>query len=122
MLTYVADGAARLAQLQAGTLQLAQLQSDLKGEAEAAGLQLISIKDVGHCDLILGGQYFGDPHLDTSAPWIQGDDPNSARGKAIREALSLAIDRQQILDVVLKGDGSVTNGPLMVYRRRRSDQ
>ena len=115
VLTYIADGAARLAQLQSGTLQLAQLQSDLKGEAEAAGLQLISIKDVGHCDLVLGGQYFGDPHLDTSAPWIQGDTTNSPRGKAIREALSLAIDRQQILDVVLKGDGSVTNGPLMVY-------
>jgi ABC-type transport system substrate-binding protein len=115
VLTYVADGAARLAQLQSGTLQIAQMQSDLKGEAQAANLQLVSIKDIGHCDLVLGGQYFGDPHLDQPAPWVQGDNPNSPRGKAIREALSLAINRQQILDVVLKGDGRVTNGPLMVY-------
>ena len=109
------DGAARLAQVQAGALDMAQLDNALVNEAEAnPDLQVKGIPHVGNAWVLLGGSYWGDDeHLDRDAPWIQADD--LPKGKAVREALSYAIDRQAILDTVLHGHGALTYGPVLQY-------
>ena len=57
--------------------------------------------------------YSGSPKLDRNSPWIQADNPQ--KGLAIRQALSLAIDRELIRDKVLAGAGEVNFGPLLQY-------
>jgi peptide/nickel transport system substrate-binding protein len=112
----IGDGAAILAQVQSGAVGVGQLSGELAGEAEAAGLKIVSNADIAHTDVMLGGAYFGNNELvDVKAPWIQSLDPADPRGRAIREALSLAIDRQAILDRVLHGQGSLSRGPLITY-------
>lgn len=118
----VADGPARLAQLQTGELDIALLDTVLLAEAQAAGLEFRTIPNVGNAFMILGGSYWGTgghptpegtpgKGLDEDAPWIQANDPEA--GAAIREALSLAIDRQLIIDRILQGEGKIAKGPVV---------
>lgn len=111
----IPDAAARLVQVQSGAVDIAALAGELVGEAEAAGLDLISLPLAANAFIILGGSYWTHPDewLDRDAPWIQADNPDA--GKAIREALSLAIDRDLILATVLSGQGEVAHGPLIQY-------
>ena len=109
----IGDGAARLVQVQSGEVDIANVDSRLIGEAEAAGLTIQAVKDIATVQVILGGMYFGGEELDGDAPWIQADNPE--QGLAIREALSLAIDRQLILDAILRGEGTLNYGPLLSY-------
>jgi peptide/nickel transport system substrate-binding protein len=108
----IPDGAARLTQVQAGAIDLAQLDGSLVGEAEASGLKILGIPAVRNAFIFLGGSYWTMPdQLDKASPWIQADSPE--KGKAIREAMSLAIDRQAILDVALGGHGTLSYGPVV---------
>jgi peptide/nickel transport system substrate-binding protein len=111
VLKEVPDSAARLTQLQSGAVDMALLDSGLVGEATAAGLEIRTIPDVGNVFVILGGSYWGTEQLDRDAPWIQADSPD--KGKAVREAMSLAIDRELILDKVLRGQGAEATGPVI---------
>lgn len=116
VLQEIPDAAARLVQVQSGAVDIAELAPSLTGEAEAAGLTVETVPDVGNVFVILGGSYWGDPEccqLDEDAPWIQAD--NLEAGKAIREALSLAIDRELIFETILKGRGDLALGPLLQY-------
>jgi peptide/nickel transport system substrate-binding protein len=63
--------------------------------------------------VLLGGSYYGTEFLDKTSPWIQADNPE--KGLAIREAMSLAIDRQLIIDKVLHGEGRPAMGPIIWY-------
>jgi peptide/nickel transport system substrate-binding protein len=108
----IPDGAARLTQVQAGAIDLAELDGSLVGEAEASGLQILGIPAVRNAFIFLGGSYWTDPeHLDRDAPWIQADDYE--KGKAVREAMSFAIDRPAILEVALGGHGTLSYGPVV---------
>jgi peptide/nickel transport system substrate-binding protein len=108
----IPDGAARLTQVQAGAIDLAQLDGSLVGEAEASGLKILGIPAVRNAFIFLGGSYWTkDDLLDKTSPWIQADAPE--KGKAIREAMSLAIDRQAVLDVALGGHGTLSYGPVV---------
>jgi peptide/nickel transport system substrate-binding protein len=108
----IPDGAARLTQVQAGAIDLAQLDGSLVGEAEASGLKILGIPAARNAFIFLGGSYWTDPeHLDKDSPWIQAD--NYEKGKAIREAMSLAIDRSAILEVALGGHGTLSYGPVV---------
>jgi peptide/nickel transport system substrate-binding protein len=109
----IPDGAARLAQVQSGAVDIAQLDSNLLGEAQAANLEIATIEDFGNAFILLGGSYYGTPDLDADAPWIQADEPE--KGQAVREAMSLAIDRQLIIDRLLQGKGTIAMGPLIWY-------
>jgi peptide/nickel transport system substrate-binding protein len=111
VLKEVPDSAARMTQLQSGAVDLALLDTGLVREATAAGLEVRTIPDVGNVFVNLGGQYPGHPNLDRNAPWIQADAPD--KGRAIREALSLAIDRQLIVDTILQGKARTAAGPLL---------
>lgn len=109
----IPDAAARLAQVQGGAVDLALLDPSLVGEASAANLGIITSDEVESCAITLGGYYLGTPALDRNAPWIQADAPE--KGLAIREAMSLAIDRQAIFDRLVAGYGSLTYGPIINY-------
>ena len=117
ILQIIPDAAARLAQVRSGAIDVAELGSQLVGEANAAEMTIVSNLDIGHADVLLGGMYFGDEALDQESPWIQGDSPDSEAGRAVREALSLAIDRQLILDRILYGQGALSYAPLYQYNR-----
>jgi peptide/nickel transport system substrate-binding protein len=104
----VADPSARLAQVQSGQADIAELDASLTKEAEAAGLKLHSLVDCCNAFVVFGGMFPGDKNYDRDSPWIQADNPE--KGKAIREAMSLAIDRQLILDQVLRGQGKLAHG------------
>jgi peptide/nickel transport system substrate-binding protein len=113
-ITEIADAAARLAQLQSGAVDIVPLDPELAPEAEGAGdLQIVGVPDIGSAMVVMGGQYTGDANEDVDSPWIQADDPDS--GLAVREAMSLAIDRETILDRVMNGEGTLTYGPLVQY-------
>jgi peptide/nickel transport system substrate-binding protein len=107
-LNIVADEAAGLSQLKTGECDLAPLSPSLLAEAEAAGVKGYEVKDVGTGSMVFGGMYYEKPEKnDCAAPWVQCDGPE--KGRAIREALSLAIDRQTILDKIFLGHGSLTH-------------
>jgi len=109
----VPDSSARLTQLQSGQLDISPVDSNLLEEAKNAGAQVKVFPDIATLQVIFGGMYYGDPALDRNSPWIQADNPE--RGLAIREAMSLAIDRKLILDTVLGGHGDLTYAPLVQY-------
>lgn len=109
----IPEPAARLAQVQSGTVDIANVSSALTAEAKNAGLNTIAVPEIATVQIILGGMYTGSPKLDRNAPWIQADNPE--KGMAIRQALSMAIDRELIRDKVLAGAGEVNYGPLLQY-------
>ena len=109
----IPDPAARLVQVQSGAIDIALLDTALVQEAEAANLRTISVPDVGTSDMILGGSYWGVDGLDEDAPWIQADEPE--KGRAIREAMSLAIDRDVIIERLRFGNGTRTYAPTFQY-------
>jgi peptide/nickel transport system substrate-binding protein len=114
VLKEIPDGAARLAQVKSGAVDLGQLDGSLSGEAaKDKNLTIRGIPHILNSWILLGGSYWGNEHLDRGAPWIQADDPE--KGKAIREALSLAIDRDAILKIALQGHGKKTYGPMFQY-------
>lgn len=111
VLREIPDAAARLAQVQSGTVDMAFLSPDLVPEAKAAKLNLFKTGEVESCAITLGGYYLGTPALDKNAPWVQADNP--AKGLAIRQAMSLAIDRKTIVDRLVNGFGDLTYGPIV---------
>lgn len=106
----VPDDDTRLAQVRSGDLDLAPVGSSQKPEAEAANLNLFSIAGVGTSSIMFGGMYEDHPNRDSDAPWIQDDDPDA--GRAIRQAMTLAVNRQAILDNILYGEGELMRSPL----------
>lgn len=109
----IPDSAARLVQVESGEVDISSLDSRLINEAKNAGLQIFSAKDIATAQVVLGGMYPDAPNYDRDAPWIQADDPD--KGLAVREALSLAINRELILDSVLLGEGTLNYCPFFSY-------
>jgi peptide/nickel transport system substrate-binding protein len=109
----IPDSSARLAQIRSGQLDISPVDSNLVEEAKNADVRLLAFPDIGTLQVILGGMYYGDKALDPDAPWIQADQPE--KGLAIRQAMSLAIDRELILETILGGYGEVALGPLVQF-------
>jgi len=106
----VPDEASALAQVRSGDVDVAPLALRLKGEAEANGVRTITVPGVFNSFMVLGGMYYDHPNYDGSLPWIQEDNPE--QGRAIREALTLAIDRQAIVDQLFQGEGEPSAAPM----------
>jgi peptide/nickel transport system substrate-binding protein len=110
----IPDDAARLAQVESGSADLAVIPGNLVGEAKAkTNLKILGAADFAQAEVELGGQYPGYSYDDPTAPWIQRAAPE--KGLAIRQALSLAIDRQAIVDSILAGQATLTTGPITQY-------
>lgn len=107
----IPDESATLAQLQTGDVDLAAIPLELIPQAEQGGdLEVISVENVGVASLYLGGHYPGTEEFQEDAPWIQTDNPE--KGRAIREAMSVAIDRASIVNDLLGGEGTPVIGPV----------
>jgi peptide/nickel transport system substrate-binding protein len=111
----IPDASTALLQVESGAVDIAPISASLIPQAKGGSInKLVQVKDIGSISIVLGGQFPGDKaHYDTSAPWVQADNP--AKGLAIRQALSYAIDRTTILSKVLHGAGTLIAGPIAEF-------
>ena len=104
-LRWVREDLTRMAALLTGEIHVAALSRELQLEAGRRGMEPAAAGvPTNYLSLFLGGMYFseGDPAYDANVPWA-----NPTTGKMIRQAMNQAIDRQEMLQHVLKGDGEL---------------
>ena len=104
-LRWVREDLTRLAALLTGEIHVAALSRELQLEAGRRGmLPAAAGVPTNYLSLFLGGLYFteGDPDYDPNVPWA-----SPTNGKIIRQAMNRAIDREEMLQHVLKGDGEL---------------
>jgi len=124
----IPDGATRVAALMAGEVDVADITPIDADRVANSGLTVIKLTGDGVAEIITQGRFcFGPqgvpddkgnpvpdrPGYDPSKPWIGDCDPNSeswANAEKVRQAVSLAINKQAILDNILGGFGRM---PLM---------
>jgi peptide/nickel transport system substrate-binding protein len=101
----VSEEATRVAMLQTGALNLAPISYESIARVRGAGLKIIRFERMMHMVGTLQGQYLPDREgYDPKVPWAL---PDREKALKVRKALSLAINRQEIVDQVLQGMGSV---------------
>ncbi len=101
----VPDAATRLAMLKTGEAQLTQIVYDQIAEVKQAKLQVKPMMGVTFMSVFYLGQYLHPKYAaEDTPPWAQGNwwEKDSPAYK-VRKALSLAINRQAIVDHVLQG-------------------
>jgi peptide/nickel transport system substrate-binding protein len=114
----IPEESSRIAGFQTGNLDTTLLSFDsLPLAAEVEGAEIMRIPGGGEAALTFYGQYYvgigtedQQPGYDPELPWVAADpDINSEAWKnaaKVRTALSIAIDRQGIVDTLLQGHGS----------------
>jgi ABC-type transport system substrate-binding protein len=98
----VREEATRLALLLSGEAHIADLPRELQKDAIAKGMKLyFSSFPVDWITVYLGGQYYlpGDKAFKADVPWTN---------KKVRQAMNVAINRQELLKTVFAGKGSLT--------------
>jgi peptide/nickel transport system substrate-binding protein len=101
----VPEEATRVALLQTGEINLAPIGSDSLAKVRSAGLKVVRMEKLMQMVAGLEGQYLPDREgYDPKVPWAQ---PDKAKALKVRQALSLAINRQEIVNKVLQGMGTV---------------
>ena len=104
-LRWVREDLTRLAALLTGEIHVAALSRELQLEAGRRGMQPAAAGvPTNYLTMFLGGQYYGayQDDYDASVPWA-----NPETGIKVRQAMNKAINRQEMLDHVLKGDGEL---------------
>ena len=114
----IPEESSRIAGFQTGNLDTTLLSFDsLPLAAEVEGAEIMRIPGGGEAALTFYGQYYvgigtedQQPGYDPELPWVAADpDINSEAWQSaakVRTALSIAIDRQGIVDTLLQGHGS----------------
>jgi ABC-type transport system substrate-binding protein len=95
------EPATRLAMLLSGEAHIGDLPRELHADAIERGLKrLSSTMSVDWVSVYFGGMYFitGDPAFDPKVPWTD---------VRVRQALNMAVNRQELLDVVFAGRGEM---------------
>ncbi len=101
----VPEEATRVASLQTGALDLAPIGSDSLSKVKAAGLKVIRFEKLMQMVAGLEGQYLPERDgYNPKVPWALSD---AEKALKVRKALSMAIDRAEIVKQVLQGMGSV---------------
>ena len=104
-LRWVREDLTRLAALLTEEIHIAALSRELQLEAARNGMENAEAGAPTHyLTMFLGGQYYldGDTSYDPTIPWASPE-----HGKIIRQAMNKAIDRDAMLEHVLKGQGSL---------------
>ena len=104
-LRWVREDLTRLAALLTGEIHIAALSRELQLEAARNGMVNAEAGAPTHyLTMFLGGQYYGayQDDYDPNVPWASPE-----HGKIIRQAMNKAIDREEMLQHVLKGQGSL---------------
>ncbi len=114
----IPEESSRIAGFQTGNLDTTVIAFDsLSLIQEVEGAEVMQLPGGGEAALTFYGQYYvgigtehQQPGYDPDLPWVSADpDLNSdewARAAKVRNALSIAIDRQGIVDTLLQGFGS----------------
>jgi ABC-type transport system substrate-binding protein len=102
----ILDESTVIAQLKTGQVDIAAVSGRQVKDLEAAGLKIGFSKYASEPFIALGGLYPNRPNYDPSFPWT-GPDPLGENPVKVRKALSLAVDRQAIVDKILFGFGHV---------------
>ena len=100
---WVREDVTRLAMLLTAEAHIASLSRELQVEAARRGMMPAEAAvPTNYLVLYFGGLYFntGDPDYDPSVPWA-----SPTTGKLIRQAMNKAINRQEMMDFVLRGEG-----------------
>jgi ABC-type transport system substrate-binding protein len=101
----VPNDATRLAMLKSGSADLATVGFNDVAEVEKAGLTIQSLENSSLVSFMLLGQYLKPAYEPaTTPPWAQADPEKALK---VRRALSLAINRKELVDYVLQGKGRV---------------
>lgn len=101
----IPEEATRVAMLQTGALHLAPISYESMAKVRAAGLKIIRFERMMQMVGTLQGQYLPDREgYDPKVPWAL---PDREKALKVRRALSLAINRQEIVNQILQGMGSV---------------
>jgi peptide/nickel transport system substrate-binding protein len=95
-----------IAQLKSGQVDIAAVSGRQVKDLEASGLKIVVSKNASEPFVAFGGLYPGRPNYDPNFPWT-GPDPLAENPTKVRKALSLAVDRQAIIDKILFGYGQV---------------
>ena len=104
-LRWVREDLTRLAALLTGEIHIAALSRELQLEAGRRGMMPAAAGvPTNYLTMFLGGQYYAayQEDYDPSVPWAAPD-----TGKLVRQAMNKAIDRAEMLDHVLKGQGEL---------------
>jgi len=105
----VPEDSTRLAMLTTGEIDLAPFQANFKAELDASSdVKLFDLPNGNLVHVALGGMYYDLPDKNcTACPWVGYDED----ARNVREALTLAIDRQAIIDRLLFGEGLIAAAP-----------
>ena len=100
---WVREDMTRLAMLLTEEAHIASMSRELQVEAAKRGMKpAAAAVPTNYLSLFFGGLYYteGDPDFDPNVPWANRD-----TGKLIRQAMNKSINRQEMIDHVLKGQG-----------------
>jgi peptide/nickel transport system substrate-binding protein len=99
----VPEQATRMAMLRAGSADVIEVGGEYVDELKKVGMRMLTMPNVAAVWVILGGQWPTKPTYDPKVPWAQ---PDAERARKVRVALSLAVDKQAIVQRVLGGLGA----------------
>ncbi len=99
----VPEPATRMAMLRAGSADVIEIGGEYVDELKKVGMRTLTMPNVAAVWVILGGQWPTKPTYDPKVPWAQ---PDAERAHKVRLALSLAVDKNAIVQQVLGGLGA----------------
>jgi ABC-type transport system substrate-binding protein len=91
----------RFAMLMSGEAHIVDLPRELQKDALSKGMKIFSSSQpVDWMSIYFGGQYYlpGDPKFQADVPWTN---------KKVRQALNMAVNRQEILATIFAGKGTL---------------
>jgi ABC-type transport system substrate-binding protein len=97
----VPEETTRFAMLMGGEAHIVDLPRELQKDALGKGMKILSSSQpVDWMTVYFGGQYYlpGDPKFQANVPWTH---------KKVRQALNMAVSRQEILATIFAGKGTL---------------
>ena len=104
-LKVIPEESSRIAALRAGEIDITAISIAMKKEVEAAGFKIIRNPDAACYGVSFAGNILPTHKTyDPTLPWVDGTNPD--RALKVRKALTLAINRKEIMEHLLMGEAS----------------